>query len=1805
MSKRRRTSSITSKSQEDDSLDSLEASTSSGPTMRKRKRHQDPVELIQQLYDMVRNHKKKDGSLLCDTFIRIPKRRQEPGYYDVVSNPIDLLKVQQKLRTDEYENVDELQSDIELLVNNTKSFYKRTSQEHKDASELWELFISTKNKLLNGEEDNHKKGPNNKQAQPQQQSKISRRSMTTRTDHRNNQNHDTHEDEDDEDDVEEVKPVENKKDSTSAAKPKSGKKRNSFEELYAAVMTAKDEHHKPLHHPFKLLPSKKEYPEYYEVVEQPIDLKMILAKVHGNKYNHLVEMERDLLLMCKNTCLFNEPGSNIYKQAKALRKFVQIKRLEIDPTGPIIGQPLTPQQQKALGLPHTSTAGNKSSPLTGGNRSGRIRPSLGGSHATHGRRTPTSPASRASPAGRTSLPRGGVPVTAEDTPSTPVNSTSNRRSGTTASATPLATPHTPTTTAASFSTPSPATPSSGTGRSPQLHQIGEGVFAPSPQNADDPQWRLFDTVQTVTGSNGVPLSVPFWKLPSRKMYPDYYKEIKNPMSLGQIKRKLMNKGYGNLSEVAGDLTIMFENAKKYNIPSSKLYKDAVKLQKLMQMKVQELLDIDQELVSGATVEVVRRKPGPKPKSSNISPEHRAPRGRPPKLPLKQRLTILAKYMLDYTCEDGRKPMLAFMEKPSKKLYPEYYEVIAEPIDFLEIEAKIKAEQYSCEADLVKDFRLMFSNCRQFNEENSPIFDDANRLEKYLDAKVIKPVKPRIGPGPGRPPGSFNRSPDGTFRRAKDSPRVYKPRKLVSHHERSLKTLYETIRDYREPKDNRQLSLIFMKLPSKIDYPDYYEVIKEPIDMEKISQKLKANQYETLEDMVADFHLMFDNACKFNEPDSQIYKDALILQSVCLQTKVQIKSRDDDVAPDVQAAVQDILLNLFTTVYNHQDDDGRCYSDSMAELPEHEEIDGRKVRALSLDLIKRRLHKGVYKRLDVFQEDFFLCMDRARELSRTDSQLFEDATEMQLCFINQRDSICRNGELLSSTALAYTAEEVKNKVEQLRQSKHLKESLEEDASETRSSDDSAVVMGLSLPKSEPVEGAEGGPPPAEGGEEDKPPDGAESTAPEGAEGTTPEGAEGKPEAIKTDTTNSETSSQPDQMTTSKEDGGRTFKVGEFVYLEAKEKGCEPHIVCIERLFENAGKQMLYGNFYLRPAETFHLTTRKFLEREVFKCEKHITVPLENVKEKCCVVNVKQYYHMKPEGFDDKDVYVCESRYSVRNRNFKKIKIYPDNPAIKLVPREVPLEPKRVMSVFRERVEKHKDELAELEEQEQLIQKEKPNIPVPPGMSIDDGNTYYQQFNTICSGVVKTGDFVYVVAEGGKQIIAQIDHIWETKDGKCYFRGPWFITPADIPPTPGKLFYRQEVFLSTLEDVNPIVSIIGRCHVMEYNDYIMYVYICTSMYDEINRQIRRLPQEGLRKYQHDPEVTEDELYFFPRILNPPKDMQQQQHHQPIQIQMSLSQMTKMTDMELMMDDSLDGGGCVSVSGSSAASLESQLPAGTVLMATHCPTVITSMAQQVHQHQQQQQQSQHQMQPIQVTVQVAAPPTTVVSSSSSVAVAPQPQPQPHPVPSSSSAPPPPVPHTPTPSSSKKKSNKNKVVTGYILYSREVRKQVVQNNPESTFGDISRIVGSEWKSLPQSEKQLWEERASRLNEETKATMMNVAAAAAAAAGEDPCGSPQPQMPPQDQVYECLWDTCDYQFEDTIDLIEHCIKDRDQPSHVTAFFQENPGLEFHCHWRNCARNRKNPQPFPNATRLIRHIRDMHINKGNGRSVPPDKRSHS
>ncbi|CAL7944798.1 unnamed protein product [Xylocopa violacea] len=1331
------------------------------------------------------------------------------------------------------------------MVNNTKAFYMRTSPEYKDATELWELCINTKNRIMEEYEDSEPKG--------KLIIKVGRlaRKVTIKQ--------------------------EDAEDTSESSTNPDEETMQQFEDLFAAVMTATDpaDNNRPLHTMFQLKPSKKLYPEYYDVIETPVDLKTVARKIQEGVYSSIADMEKDLMLMCRNACQFNEPGSQIYKDAKLLKKII--------------------------------TA-----------------------------------AARKQDTGLSSI----IPKIATTAPST----RSKRGSRTMAQ---------------SLIAQTAALPDEDEESDDEEEEPAET------EEADNPQWQLFQTIRTAPNNQGVRMSEYFWKLPSKRLYPDYYKTIKNPISLLQIRTKIKKGEYGTVSEVAGDMNIMFENAKKYNIHTSRLYKSAVKLQKIMQEKVQELLEFDQDSDSDSEFENNSHQPKLIKRASNL-----LTRGKyKDNIPLKKRLYALVKCVIEYVCEDGRQPMLMFMEKPSKKLYPDYYQVIAEPIDMLAIEANIKAEKYQSENELIQDFKLMFNNCRQYNEEGSLIYEDANTLERVLMDKVKE-----LGPLPETP--KLAKSTASTPTR-----NVGRPKKVVPLHLQKLKTMYDTIKDYHDAK-GRQLSLIFMKLPNKNEYPDYYEVIKQPMNMEKIASALKNNGYENLDELVSDFILMFDNACKYNEPDSQIYKDALILQRLVLQTKLQL-SEDDESVPDVAAAVQEILATIFTALYNHQDEEGRCYSDSMAELPEHDIVDGKKVRGLSLDLIKRRLDRGVYKRLDRFQEDVFTCLERARRLSRTDSQPFEDSVELQAFFLRTRDEVTRGGDLLHSPALNYTLLDLSSQVAELKRIKQQQE--------------------LSLPN------------------EDESCDGNETKDSE-----TNTNAEG---------TNSDSGGS---MSFNQE----IYRAGDFAYIEPTERGMEYSVVLIERLWTNAeAQQMLYGNLFYRPSETYHVASRKFLDKELFKSDAHVAVPLAKVAGRCCVLSVKDYFRMQPEGFLEKDVYVCESRYSTKARAFKKIKVWNFDPDhLKLIPREKPLEPKRVISVYKERLEKHKEEIAELEEGEKLMEKERPNVILYNPE--DTENTYYEQYNT-CAGPVKTGDFVYVATDGGRQQIAQIDAIWSTKDGKCYFKGPWLLMPAEVPHTPTKLFYKQELFLSTVDGTHPIVAIVGKCAVLDYGEYICSrpteipeddIYICESLYDESKSLMKKLGQEGLKKFNHSSAVTEDEIYFFRRPINPAK----------------------------------------------------------------------------------------------------------------------------------------------------KTAGKKLVTGYILYSSKMRTQITQNNPESSFGEISRIVGNEWRKLPAGEKQAWEERAIKMNEDGGQLKGNNVSVSTNAL--------------QDVVYECCWDNCDWQFEDMTDCIDHCIAE--QNGHVqSSFVNAASDVEFQCQWRGCGRTKKSVPPFPSVQRLARHVKEVHILKSNGRIIPPSERS--
>lgn len=82
-------------------------------------------------------------------------------------------------------------------------------------------------------------------------------------------------------------------------------------------------------------------------------------------------------------------------------------------------------------------------------------------------------------------------------------------------------------------------------------------------------------------------------------------------------------------------------------------------------------------------------------------------------------------------------------------------------------------------------------------------------------------------------------------------------------------------------------------------------------------------------------------------------------------------------------------------------------------------------------------------MDCFQEDIFEVFEYARKVSRTDSQLYEDAVELQLYFIKKRDEICHNGEVLLTPALSFTDRHLHIALEDEKREKLPKEQKEDE------------------------------------------------------------------------------------------------------------------------------------------------------------------------------------------------------------------------------------------------------------------------------------------------------------------------------------------------------------------------------------------------------------------------------------------------------------------------------------------------------------------------------------------------------------------------------------------------------------------------------------------------------------------------------------------------------------------------------------------------------------------------------------------
>nr|XP_045721156.1 transcription intermediary factor 1-alpha [Mirounga angustirostris] len=77
----------------------------------------------------------------------------------------------------------------------------------------------------------------------------------------------------------------------------------------------------------------------------------------------------------------------------------------------------------------------------------------------------------------------------------------------------------------------------------------------------------------------------------------------------------------------------------------------------------------------------------------------------------------------------------------------------------------------------------------------------------------------------------------------------------------------------------EMSLAFQD-PVPLTVPDYYRIIKNPMDLSTIKKRLQEDysMYTKPEDFVADFRLIFQNCAEFNEPDSEVANAGIKLES---------------------------------------------------------------------------------------------------------------------------------------------------------------------------------------------------------------------------------------------------------------------------------------------------------------------------------------------------------------------------------------------------------------------------------------------------------------------------------------------------------------------------------------------------------------------------------------------------------------------------------------------------------------------------------------------------------------------------------------------------------------------------------------------------------------------------------------------------------------------------------------------------------------------------------------------------------------
>jgi hypothetical protein len=171
-----------------------------------------------------------------------------------------------------------------------------------------------------------------------------------------------------------------------------------------------------------------------------------------------------------------------------------------------------------------------------------------------------------------------------------------------------------------------------------------------------------------------------------------------------------------------------------------------------------------------------------------------------------------------------------------------------------VETKLASGAYDQVDEWIDDVRLVFGNAKKFNPADHVVHKMAKMLETTFDKKLAQLLEK-----------VENRNNSGAARGAAPN--------ADADWVKKAKTILKACQEH--PDGYPFLQPVDWK---KLKCPDYPQIITHPMDLSKIDRRLRAMQYNSVDDFIDDMNLTWKNAMTYNLDMSPIHMMAKKLQT---------------------------------------------------------------------------------------------------------------------------------------------------------------------------------------------------------------------------------------------------------------------------------------------------------------------------------------------------------------------------------------------------------------------------------------------------------------------------------------------------------------------------------------------------------------------------------------------------------------------------------------------------------------------------------------------------------------------------------------------------------------------------------------------------------------------------------------------------------------------------------------------------------------------------------------------------------------